>query len=104
MSAPTVLRKKTSQVVSLNDATGLRRKIGNALRSLATRFDGRHSLAFEIQSDPPLTAQQQHECVRHSFKALSAAVAAECAEEALEDALREAKPRLYESAKQERSA
>ncbi len=104
MSAPTVLRKKTSHVVSVNDATGLRRRIGNALRSLATRIDGRHSLAFEIQSDPPLTAQQQHECVRHSFKALSAAVAAECAEEALEGALREAKPRLYETARQERSA
>lgn len=104
MSAPTTIRKQVRADVSLNDSTGLRRKLGNLLRSFASCIDGRDSLAFEIRTQPPLTTGQHRECIGQAFKALTAAVAAECDEEALEDALRDAKPHLYESEKQGRAA
>lgn len=46
-----------------NEAATPRQKIGNALRQLAERFDGRISLAIDIQGTPPITQQQKVECV-----------------------------------------
>lgn len=85
--------------VTLNDDTGWRNWIGNRLRSLATRVDRRHSLAFRIHSQPSLTASQQTECIAQAFKALEQAVASECDAEALELAMRATRPNLYNPSK-----
>ena len=58
----------------VNVAQGWREKLGNALRMLAQRIDGRLSLAIAIETAPPLNQDDKVACVKHGLGAMQWAV------------------------------
>lgn len=59
----------------VNRNATLRERIGAGLRSLASRIDGRLSLAIQIESTPPLSLAQKVECITFATRQLRAAIA-----------------------------
>lgn len=75
---------------------GWRQRLAFALRRLASRLDGRWTLAVRIDSDPPLTPTQQHQCILAGVKAMHRAVHGEVQLEAQDELLSHLLPRLWE--------
>lgn len=103
MSAPCPAGRPTRRTIelrqryrfSVNEASTWRDRMGNLLRRVATRIDGRHSIAVAIHSDPPLSPAQHQQCLQQAAVAIDRAVEIECRHELTEIAMRELCPQLF---------
>lgn len=88
--------------VAINERGGWRLNLGNLLRRVATRLDGRRSLAIDIRTAPALSSQQADQCIEQAVRCLSKAVATETHHELGEQVLQWRFPELYRAAARER--
>lgn len=79
---------KITWSLRVNRATTWRERLGNALRRLAGRIDGRWSLGIEIVTQPPIGITSQGECLFQGYAAMSRAIRSETEAEAIEGPMR----------------
>lgn len=80
----------------VNTATTWREKLGNLLRRVAWRIDGRWHVAIDIVTLPPLSPDQRAACVKHGLAAMQRAIEDELRAEVVESVMREDSPHLYQ--------
>lgn len=60
--------------LAINERKSLREKVGMVLRDIATRLDGRSSIAIDIQTTPPLSYGDRLMCIKAGFKTIQFAL------------------------------
>ncbi|WP_153116033.1 hypothetical protein [Rhodocyclus tenuis] len=63
-----------SSLFQVNVAKSIRDRLGQWLRDVATRIDGRHSLEISIVTAPPISHEDEVAIIHHGLKAMSWAV------------------------------
>lgn len=89
------IRAQYRHRIAVNETTGWRDRLGNFLRRIADRVDGRDSLALEMASVPPVPRMRRRECVHIGLQAMSTAFKEVVREESCELILHEAHPELF---------
>lgn len=70
--------------LAINARKSLREKVGMVLRDIATRVDGRSSVAIDITTTPPLSDADQLQCIKAGFKTIQFALEETTRTEAVE--------------------
>jgi len=82
--------------MTVNDDSTWRQRLGNALRRLADRADGRVTAAVHLQTVPALSARQRADCIRIGMEAMRRAAVDEAYLDALDLILLDVLPSLRE--------
>lgn len=92
---PGLVATSWSYSIECNHATTWRERLGNHLRRLAGRIDGRESMAFRMHAQPPLDAATRLAVYKQGFKTIEQSLSASAQAAAEEQLLRELHPELF---------
>lgn len=94
MSRNTVIKYKWMFEAGLGST--VRERIGNFIRSMASRIDGRVSVAITIESDPELPMLDKVMCVEHGLKHASRLFEKAVRLKCVDNKMPEVTPNLFE--------
>lgn len=86
---------KWSHQMVVGGGTALRARLGNWLRKLATKVDGRRSLAVSIVTEPQISEARVKACIIHGLRQIPPALESEAHDAAITEAMKHLHPELF---------